>query len=150
MKNINIKRITYKVKHQYLNTNNLVLLVALLVAAGWAWGSLNMMSRNYQLQRDLTEKKQQLALTEIDVANKQLSQKYYKTDEFLELSARESLNLAAPGEKLLILKQPSNDVKQKIESEKNNQYGRRQIAKESNIDQWANFLFGGSRRPVNK
>ena len=148
MKNIKIKPLIYKIRHQYLTTNNMVLMVALLIAAGWVWGSLNMMTRNYQLQGELSDKKRQLALMQVDVDNKRLAQKYYKTDEFLELSARESLNLVKPGERMLILQSPSTEVQQKIDSEKNISINRVEINKDSNIDQWVNFLFGGSRNAI--
>ena len=144
MKNINIKRLGYKIRHQYLTTNNIVLGVALIIAAGWVWGSLNMMSRNYQLQRELGDKKRQLALVEIDVDNRKLEQKYYKTDEFLELSARDNLNLVKPGEKMLLLAPPTSEVQQKIQEEQKGSK-RMDIQKDSNLDQWVNFLFGGSR-----
>ena len=148
MKNIKIKPLIYKIRHQYLTTNNMVLMVALLIAASWVWGSLNMMTRNYQLQGELSDKKRQLALMQVDVDNKRLAQKYYKTDEFLELSARESLNLVKPGERMLILQSPSTEVQQKIDSEKNISVNRVEINKDSNIDQWVNFLFGGSRNAI--
>lgn len=146
MKNINtkIKRATYKIRHQYLTINNVVLVVALMIAAGWVWGSLNMMSRNYQLQRELSDKKRQLAKTQIDVDNKRLEQKYFKTDEFLELSARQSLNLVRPGEKVLVLQAPSAELQQKIDTE-NTPTKPNNDLKDSNLDQWINFLFGGSR-----
>ena len=145
MKNIKIKPLIYKIRHQYLTANNVVLAIALMIAAGWAWGSLNMMTRNYQLQRELGDKKRQLALTQVDVDNKRLAQKYYKTDEFLELSARESLNLVKPGERMLILQPPSAEVQQKIDAEKSSSTARIEVNKDSNLDQWVNFLFGGSR-----
>ena len=147
MKNINIKikRLIYKIRHQYLTLNNVVLVVALMIAAGWAWGSLEMMSRNYQLQRELSDRKRQLALTQVEVDNKRLAQKFYKTDEFLELSARESLNLAKPGESMLILRVPSAEIQQKIDAEKKTAVSA-QTDKESNFDQWVNFLFGGNRQ----
>ena len=145
MQNTNIKRLVYKLKTHYLSMNNIVLILALLIAAGWAWGSLNMMSRNYQLQRNLGDKKRQLALMEIEVDNKRLEQKYYKTNEFLEISARENLGLAKAGEKILILDPPSKEIQLKANNEKRKENARTDFKKDSNMDQWVNFLFGGNK-----
>ena len=128
-----------------MTPQNIVLAIALVIAAGWVWGSLNMMTRNYQLQHQLSDRKRQLALTQIDVDNMRLAQKYYKTEEFLELSARESLNVVKPGEKVLLLEPAPPEALEK--DAKNAHKAREKTANQrgSNLDQWINFLFGGNR-----
>ncbi len=142
---INIKRLLYKIRYNLMTPQNIVLAIALVIAAGWVWGSLNMMTRNYQLQHQLSDRKRQLALTQIDVDNMRLAQKYYKTEEFLELSARESLNVVKPGEKVLLLEPAPPEALEK--DAKNAHKAREKTANQrgSNLDQWINFLFGGNR-----
>ena len=134
------KRLYYHVKHSYLTMNNIVVAVAILIAAGWAWGSITMMQRNYALQRDVESQKRQAEILELQVSNMQFEQNYYKSDEYKDLAAREHLGLASPGEKVLIL--PANSVAAKREEKPAVQLAASQPP--SNFDQWVSFLIGNS------
>jgi len=141
MKKINIRRIYYRVKRDYFNLNNAVILVAFVIASSWIWGSLQMMQRNFTLQKELDDKSRQLIVAQLDTDNAKLEQRYYKTDEYKELAVRQRLGLVTPGEHLLILPPNSQAV---INSDKaaatRPSNADVQI---SNFGQWMNFLFGG-------
>ena len=111
-----------------------------MVAAGWAWGSIAMMQRNYALQRDVESQKRDAEILELEVANMRFEQNYYKSDEYKDLAAREHLGLACPGEKVLILPANSDAAKREQES------AVVQAVSEppSNFDQWVNFLIGNN------
>ena len=145
MKKINIRRQVYHVRHKYLTLNNVVIVVAFVIAAGWVWGSLGMMQRNYSLQKEVDYKKRQLQLTQLQTDNLTLQKRYYQTGEYQELAIRKSLGLVRPGEKVLILPPNSQAA---IDSDK-------QVAtavavdQTSNLSQWVNFLFGGYSKSIN-
>jgi len=148
MQKINIRKFIYHVRHNYLTFNNLVILTAFLIAAGWVWGSLQVMQRNYGLQKEVDYKKRQLQLAELQKDSLELEKRYYETNEYRELAARESLGLVMPGEKLLILPDNSEAAKQAdAASEPGSQVVPRD--KTSNLEQWLNFLFGGYSRSIN-
>ena len=134
------KKFYYHLKHKYLTMNNIVVGVALLVAAGWAWGSITMMQRNYALQRDVDAQKRDAEILELEVANMRLGQNYYKSDEYKDLAARELLGLASPDEKVLIL--PANSSAAKREDKPAVVIAASEPP--SNFDQWVNFLIGNS------
>ena len=136
-----INKIFYTLHHQYLTFNNLVILVAFLIAAGWAWGSLQVMQRNYALQREVDYKRKQLTLAELQKDNLRLQNQYYQTDEYKELALRESLGLVMPGEKLLIL--PDNSDEAKAADEDSSTETTVTVQQSTNLEQWLNFLFGG-------
>lgn len=138
---INIRKLFYTIRHDYLTFNNLVILAALLIAAGWAWGSLQVMQRNYALQREVDYKKRQLQLAELQKENLRLQNKFYQTDEYKELALRDSLGLVMPGEKLLIL--PENSAEAKAADKAATQTTDTTVQETSNLEQWLNFLFGG-------
>ena len=138
---INIRKFFYTIRHDYLTFNNLVILAALLIAAGWAWGSLQVMQRNYALQREVDYKKRQLQLAELQKENLRLQNKFYQTDEYKELALRDSLGLVMPGEKLLIL--PENSAEAKAADKAATQTTDTTVQETSNLEQWLNFLFGG-------
>lgn len=144
MPNINIQKIIYHIRHRYLTLNNVVIAVAFLIAASWVWGSLDMMQRNYSLQKELDYKKRQLQLAELQRDNFSLQKSYYETAEYQELAVRESLGLVRPGEKALIL--PENTVSDKTE---NNTVAAATV-EPSNIEQWVNFLFGGYSKSISE
>lgn len=145
MRNINIQKIIYTVRHKYLTLNNVVIGIAFLIAASWVWGSLGMMQRNYNLQKEVDYKKRQLQLTELQRDNLELQKRYFQTPEYQELAVRESLGLVRPGEKTLIL--PANS-----QSAKNADSGSSStptdVNQTSNLVQWVNFLFGGYSKSI--
>jgi cell division protein FtsB len=143
MKNTNYRRLYYHVRHKYITTNNLVVLIGLLVAASWAWGSVQAMERNYALQKEVDYKQRQLQLSKLQTEKLQYEQNYYKSDEYKELAAREKVGLVSPGEKVLILPPntvPANDVATTAITP--------HAVAESNFQQWINFLFGGASRSL--
>ena len=135
-----IKVTYYRFKHTYFTMNNIVVVLALLIAAGWAWGSVTMMQRNYALQRSVDDQKQQEQLLQLQVATMQYQQNYYKSTEYQDLAAREHLGLASPGEKELIL--PPNSAAAKQEQQPAVQKAISQPP--SNFNQWVSFLVGAS------
>lgn len=148
MQKINIRKFIYHVRHNYLTFNNLVILTAFLIAAGWIWGSLQVMQRNYSLQKEVDYKKRQLQLAGLQKDSLELQKRYYQTNEYKELAARESLGLVMPGEKVLILPDNSEAAIQ-ADKERSRVVETVSIEKSSNMEQWLNFLFGGYSRSIN-
>jgi cell division protein FtsB len=149
MKNINrtnLRRWYYHARHNYFTTNNLVVFVALVVAASWAWGSVQAMERNYALQKEIDYKQRELRLSELEAQKLQFEQNYFKSDEYKELAVREKLGLVNPGEKVLIL--PPNTPEASADETKASTVPR--AVPESNFQAWVNFLFGGAYRSLQR
>ena len=145
MRKINIQKLIYHIRHKYMTLNNVVILVAFLIAAGWVWGSLGMMQRNYSLQKDVDYKKRQLELTQLQRDNLSLQKNFYQTAEYQELAIRDSLNLVRPGEKSLVLPENSQAAKDADGVKVSAQTAQ---VKTSNLEQWVNFLFGGYSKSI--
>jgi len=144
MKKINIRRIYYHIRHNYFTLNNFVIAVAFVIAAGWVWGSLGVMQRNYDLQKDLDYKKRQLQLAELQTTSLELQGRYFRTSEYQELALRQDVGLALPGEAVLVLPPNSQSAKNA------DAVTKAQISTEpqqsSNFSQWMNFMFGANSR----
>ena len=123
--------------------NNVVIAVAVLIGAGWTWGSVGMMQRNFDLQKDVDSKAQQLRLVELQTQNLAYEQRYYKSAEYQELAVRARLGLARPGEKAIIL--PPNSEEAKNADALLMKHTIRTVETTDNVQQWMNFLFGGTR-----
>ena len=138
----------------YGTMNNIVIGVALLIAAGWAWGSITTMQRNFSLQKEVDAEQRQLELMDLEVQTLQYQQNYYKSDEYKDLSAREHLGLASPGEKVLFL--PPNSAAVKHESEQQKDETAVTATRPapgsapSNLEQWINFFSGASAGELQK
>jgi cell division protein FtsB len=145
MRNINIQKIIYHVRHRYLTLNNVVILVAFMIAAGWVWASLGAMQRNYSLQKEIDYKKQTLELTQLQRDNLALQQNYYQTPEYQELAVRDALGLVMPGEKALVL--PPNSAAAIAEDATKTSTPTVGVTT-SNLEQWVNFLFGGYSKSI--
>ena len=149
MKKINIRRIIYQIRHKYLTLNNAVIAIALIIAAGWVWWSLDVMQRNYKLQKELDDKSRQLIVAQLDTDSARLEQRYYKTDEYKELAVRQRLGLVTPGESVLILPTNSDAVKN-TDKANSTAVSVPEPAPLSNFSQWMNFLFGGNSKSISK
>lgn len=146
MKKINIRRLYYRISHDYFTINNAVIAVGLMIASGWVWGSLNVMQRNYTLQKELDDKSRQLLVAQLDTENAKLEQRYYQTDEYKELAVRQRLGLVTPGESVLIL--PPNSEAVKDADSASSQTSTISEVPISNFRQWINFLFGGNHKNI--
>lgn len=142
MPKINIRKLIYHIRWRYLTLNNVVLAIAFVIGANWAWGSIEMMQRNYTLQRTLDIKMREQTLAELENATLAFEQRYYESDEYKELAARQHLGLSSEGEKVLILP-PTASNEAPMENEERSDVA---TEKPSNIKQWIDFLSGNNRR----
>ncbi len=147
MQNRKLHRFIYRLRHQYITTNNVVLLVAACIAISWVWSSVQAVERNYQLQREVDDKYRQLQLAELQTDTFAYEQRYYQSREYLELESKRRLGLAQPGEKVLVL--PPNTEKAKQADSGQEQalvVPPTETAPPPPMQQWLNFLFGGNRQ----
>jgi cell division protein FtsB len=143
MKKINIRKLYYHIRHRYLTMNNVVVAVALVIGASWAWGSIEMMQRNFDLQKELDAMSREQKLIELEATNLSLQQRYYKSSEYQELAVRERVGLANPGEKALILPPNTQTAKDADAVAAGNT--PQPVESASNFQQWVNFLFSSNR-----
>lgn len=144
MQNRKIKRTIYHLKHQYMTMNNVVLLIAAVIAISWAWASVQAVQRNYQLQREVDDKRRQLALTQLETDTLNYEQRYYKSREYQSLEAKRRLGLAEPGEKVVVLP-PNTDAAKTFDKKAQ---PATTVTDNSEtpppFQQWMNFLLGGN------
>lgn len=145
MKNTNIRRLIYHIRHNYLSMNNLVVVVAFLIAASWAWGSIGVLQKNYALQRVVDDKHRQAKLIELQTQNLAYEQRYYKSPEYQELAIRERTGLVRPGEKVLVLP-PNSEAAKAVDAQNDATIERSSATEPDNLQQWINFLFGAHKR----
>lgn len=137
-----LKRLLYHVRHEYVTMNNAVLAIAAIIAISWAWASVQAVQRNYQLQKEIDDKRRQATLVQLQADNLQFEQRYYKSSEYLTLEAKRRLGLAEPGEKVLILPPNSAAVKAESASENTSTVASTVAPAPPPLQQWLNFLFG--------
>jgi cell division protein FtsB len=88
---------------QLFDIRNIALYIFGIVALAITWSGIKSVQANYELQKKISELNQQNSVLKLENENTNLQNKYYLTDEYLELSARQNLGLAAPGEKVLLI-----------------------------------------------
>ena len=125
-----------------MTLNNVVLVVAFVIGANWAWGSIQMMQRNYTLQRTLDIKMREQTLAELENATLAFEKRYYESDEYKELAARKYLGLPDEGEKVLILPPTAPSETGEVSGGDDNST----MESRSNLKQWVDFLSGNNRR----
>ena len=70
-----------------------------------SWSGVKTIQTNYELQREISALQQKNAVRKLENSNLALQNDYYKTDEYLELSARRNFGLGMPGETELLVPQ---------------------------------------------
>ena len=118
---------------KHLTINSAVLIVALVLALSWAWSTINVLAKNYDLERQVEQARLDTEIMKLQNDNLSLEQAYLQTPEYLELAARKLLNKAQPGEHLVTLP--------RVETTTTTPTTGPTIEK-SNFEQWVDFLFG--------
>lgn len=127
----------------YLTIQNGTIAVAFLISMGWVWGTVQTLQKNFTYQQQVDSLTQNVELEKLRNQNLQFQQQYYRSDEFLELSARQRLGKANPGEKLIILPD-SRNITDKVAPTTSQQPA---AVKASNLSQWTRFFFGDKAEP---
>lgn len=132
-----IRRMRYRLRHDFLTIENVVLVLAVVLCLVWTYQSIVAMSRNWELSERLTAEKRALELLNVEVEAAELENEYYKTDEYQELMARKYLDQEMAGEKMVVLPENSEVAKNKHqpldEGTKEKTY--------SNFEKWKMYLF---------
>lgn len=118
-----------------LTIQNAGLAIAVVIALSWVWGAVVTLQKNYKYQRQIDDNTQQIALTKLQNQTYQYQQAFYKSNEFLELSARAKLDKALPGEHLVVL--PSSDAIKDVTAAQKTIV----VDNESNFAKWISFFF---------
>ncbi len=135
MKLVDLPSLIERYRH-LITVQNAGLLLAVVVAVSWVWGAVVTLQKNYQHQQQVDANTQRIEILKLQNQNLLFQQAYYKSDEFLELSARQKLGLALPGERLVIL--PSSEG---VTDE--SKTGEQTVAEEKdNFSRWLVFFFG--------
>jgi cell division protein FtsB len=113
-----------------------VVIVAAGIALWWAWSAVAVMQQNYLYERKLAELKQHQRLAELQTATLAYEQRYLRSDEYVELRARDVLGKAALGETLVILP-PYNQVSSGVTPT-----APVKPLELSNPEKWWHFFFG--------
>jgi cell division protein FtsB len=132
---------------QLLDVRNIGLYIFGIVVLAIAWSGAKTVQSNYQLQKKIVTLQQENAILELQSSNAALQNQFYQTNEYLELSARQNLGLAAPGEKVLIVPKkealkyidPSITLEQEQETSAAKDDRPKYIR---NLEDWRDFLLG--------
>jgi cell division protein FtsB len=104
-----------------------------------SWSGIKTIQTNYVLQKQISGLKQQRDLQQLTNNNLKLQDEYYKSDQYLELSARQNFGLATAGEKELIV--PEKVALKYTTSPINKQEATTAIsAKRNNPQAWFDFF----------
>ncbi len=132
-----LRRLYFRVKHDYFSYDNVIFVIALVLCAVWTYSSISVMSRNWELSQEIATRRRELALLELEVETIELENLYYGSAEYQELSARSKLNKKLPGENLVYLPENSEEALAKYATPT-----PEPVVPPSNFSQWMSFLFG--------
>jgi len=68
-----------------------------------SWSGVSVIEANYELQKQVSKLEQQNKVSELENQNLKLRNEYYKSNQYLELTARRQFGKGKPGETLLLV-----------------------------------------------
>jgi cell division protein FtsB len=107
-----------------------------------SWSGVKSIQTNYSLQKQITALKQQNNLEQLQNENQKLQNQYYQTNQYLDISARQNLGLASPGEKeILVPAQVAMSYTVNIPSlDQASTKTEKKSTIQNNFDSWVNFF----------
>ncbi|MBQ6593523.1 hypothetical protein IJI00_00410 [Candidatus Saccharibacteria bacterium] len=129
----------YRLKHDFLAVENIVLVVAVTMCLVWTYQSIVAMNRNWELTERLSMEKKNLELLEIEVETAELENEYLKTDEYRELAARKLAGKQLPGEHMVYL--PENTIAAQNKHLVVEQVKETTAREYTNVEKWLLYLF---------
>ena len=127
---------------KYVSSNDLILGLALVIAAALVWNTVVAMQKNYRLQQKYNRLSAEVELQEIENQNLKYQIAYLKTDAFLELAARDKFNKAAPGETMVYLPNSGEAQRQAVAKQEAIDKPKVQTGWRGNLEAWGRFLSG--------
>jgi cell division protein FtsB len=88
---------------QSMNLRHLSTAGFALIAILITWSGVKVIGTNYDLQKQISKMQQENEVQQLENNNLKLQNEYLNADQYLELSAREHFDKAAPGETLVIV-----------------------------------------------
>lgn len=132
---------------QAIDPSNIVLYLFGFIVLMVSWSGLKTIQTNYKLQQKIAELEAENELQKLENQNAELKNKFYSTDEYLDLAARRQFGKAAEGEKLYVI--PKDVALSKVDKYEpsgvsiKNQANSSQDSKYiANIKAWRQFLSG--------
>lgn len=131
-----LRRLKYKLKHDFLTIENVVFAVAVVMCLTWTYQSVKAMTRNFELTERLNREKKNLELLTVEVETAELENEYIKSDEYQELLARKNANKQLPGEHMVYLPENSEEAKNKHKVA----VAKKEEKDYSNFEKWMMYL----------
>ncbi len=128
---------------QYQDTRVVGLIVFGIITLMVSWSGIKSIQSNYELQQQIVKLEQQNKLKELENSNLKLKNQYFKTDEFLEITARRQFGKAAPGEKVVMIPKSvalSHVTNKVAEQQSENMVNDQKPRYQKNFEAWINFF----------
>lgn len=128
---------------QFSDVRKLGTLVFVVIALLITWSGVKVITTNYALQKDIAIMEQQNEVRRLQNRNLELENKFYETDEYLELEARRHFGKALPGETVWVV---PRDVALRYVSEPTREAAndetitQRPNGARANFNAWLDFL----------
>lgn len=133
---VKLRRLKYKLKHDFLTIENAVFVLAVFMCLTWTYQSIKAMTRNFELTERLNKERKSLELLAVEVEASELENEYISSVEYQELLARKNANKQLAGEHMVYLPENSEEAKNKhkivVEKKEEKDY--------SNFEKWIMYL----------
>ena len=127
---------------QFRDVRAVGLLAFLVVVLMVSWSGAQVIQRNYELQKQISQLRQEVAVQQLENNNLKLQNQYFDTDQYLELKARQDFGLGRAGEKLLLI--PDDIAMSYVTAPQSKQAAptpsSQKPAYQRNFEQWVDFF----------
>jgi cell division protein FtsB len=131
-----ISQFYYRFKHAYITRENIGVIIIFVLFGVLSIYSVSAMTRNWQQQQQVEQRKLDLARLQAEVATLEYEKIFHQSREYAELLARQKQNMKLPGETMLILPANSESARAKYADST-----EAEPLAPSHLDEWLNFFF---------
>lgn len=124
-----------------ISSQSAVLALFVVIALSLGFNTFKVIQRNYELQQNVDNLADEVALIEVQNQNLEYNIEYYKSDSYLEVESKRRFNVVGKDEHVIFLPKDSTDES----SSESAQLLENSDIEHSNFDKWMIFFSGKDR-----
>ncbi len=124
------------------DVRNVGMLVFVMIILLVSWSGIKSIQTNFQLEQEVQKLARRNEVLKLQTSNQALQNDYYTTSQYLEITARQNLGLAASGEtELLVPKDIALSHALPLPGEAEANAAKSKPMWQANFESWMNFFF---------
>ena len=125
----------------FFSLNTLLYAIALVIAVSLSLNTVSVIERNYTLEQEVESLQEEISILSLENENLKFNIEYYKTDDYLEVAAKEKFSKRGTGESVVVFERDEFTPTNTALSFETVEQEEQQADFKENFNAWWDFLF---------